>query len=226
LRIALYILAAFLVGSIPAAYLAGRWIKGIDLRKYGTGNVGASMVWEHVSRWAAIPAALFDVCKAAVPAWLADRLGLGQSTAAAAGMAAITGHNWSVFLDFTGGRGLACLMGVWLIIFPWGFGWLALFIVLGWLLGDSAPWVITGLGTVPFFSQAIAGPAVTAPLALGMLLITFVKRLEANKRPLPPPGPERRRVIVRRLFLDRDISNHREWIDQKPDRMADERARK
>jgi hypothetical protein len=50
-----------------------------------------------------------------------------------------------------------------------------------------------------------------------MLLLTLAKRLEANRRPLPPPGPERRRVILRRLLLDRDIASHVDWIRREPD---------
>jgi hypothetical protein len=50
-----------------------------------------------------------------------------------------------------------------------------------------------------------------------MLLITMVKRLEANRRPLPPPGPERARVIRYRIFLDRDILPHREWLERTPE---------
>ena len=58
-------------------------------------------------------------------------------------------------------------------------------------------------------------------LVAGMLVLTFLKRLEANHRPLPPSGPERRWVVVRRLFLDRDIMDHRVWIDRQPGVEAD-----
>jgi hypothetical protein len=54
-----------------------------------------------------------------------------------------------------------------------------------------------------------------------MLLLTLSKRLEANRRPLPPPGPERWRVVLRRLFLDRDIASHPEWIRRQPDRAGE-----
>jgi hypothetical protein len=50
-----------------------------------------------------------------------------------------------------------------------------------------------------------------------MLAVTLVKRLEANRRPLPTPGAERRRVVLRRLLLDRDIASHREWIRREPE---------
>jgi len=56
--------AGYLAGSIPTAYLAGRWIKGIDLRNYGSGTVSASMVWEHVAKWAVVPVGLLIFSKA------------------------------------------------------------------------------------------------------------------------------------------------------------------
>ncbi|MGD8904872.1 MAG: hypothetical protein PVI67_15010, partial [Anaerolineae bacterium] len=49
-----------------------------------------------------------------------------------------------------------------------------------------------------------------------MILITLAKRLEANRRPLPPPGPERLKVLLRRAFLDRDMASHEEWIRRQP----------
>ncbi len=51
----LLIVTAYLLGSIPAAHLATRWLRGADLRQYGSGAASASMVWEHTARWAFIP---------------------------------------------------------------------------------------------------------------------------------------------------------------------------
>jgi glycerol-3-phosphate acyltransferase PlsY len=214
---ALFIVGGYLLGSIPAAYVVGRWLGRRDLRRYGSGTVSGSMVYEHVAKWAVVPVGAFDVGKAALPAWLGLRLGLGMPVAAAAGLAAVAGHNWPIFLRFTGGRGLASFLGVLLILFPWGFPWLLAFLAIGWRLGDSAPWALASMVTLPLFAYAVGGPAVIAPTSGAMLLLTLIKRLEANRRPLPPPGPERRRVILRRLLLDRDIASHTEWIRREPE---------
>lgn len=218
----LLILGGYLLGSIPTAYLVGRWIKDLDLRRYGSGTVSGSMVWEHVARWAVFPVGLFDMFKAALPAWLGLRLELGMPVAVAAGLAAVAGHNWPVFLRFTGGRGLGGFLGVLLVIFPWGFPWMLAAMAIGWLLGDSAPWALAALVTLPLWSQVVGGPEVVIPLTGGMLTLTLGKRLEANRRPLPPPGPERRRVIVLRLVFDRDIASHTDWIRRKPDEASSE----
>lgn len=213
----LLVAVGYLLGSIPTAYLAGRWLKNIDLRRFGSGTVSGSMVYEHVARWAVVPVGLFDVGKAALPAWLAIQRGLGLPVAAAAGLAAVAGHNWPLFLHFKGGRGLGCFLGVLLVIFPWGFPWLLAFLAVGWRLGDSAPWALAGLATLPVLAQIIGGPAVVTPATVAMLALTLIKRLEANGRPLPAGGAERRQVISRRLLLDRDIASHAEWIRRTPD---------
>jgi hypothetical protein len=107
-------------------------------------------------------------------------------------------------------------MGVLLVLFPWGFPWMLGFLAIGWLLGDSAPWALASIATLPLLAYLVSGPPVVVFLAGGMVLLTLGKRLEANRRPLPPPGPERRRVILRRLLLDRDIADHKKWIQRKP----------
>lgn len=213
----LLIVFGYLLGSIPAAYVAGRWLRGVDIRRYGSGTVSGSMVWDHVAPWAVIPVGLFDVAKAWLPAWIGISLGLGVPISAAAGLAAAVGHNWPIFLRFTGGRGLGCFLGVWLAIYPWGAAWMLGILAVGWLLGDSAPWALAGIGTLPLFAGWMGGLPTVGPIALAMLLITLAKRLEANRRPLPEAGPERTRVLLRRLFLDRDIGSHRDWIRREPD---------
>jgi glycerol-3-phosphate acyltransferase PlsY len=207
----------YLLGSVPTAYLVGRWTRDIDLRRYGSGTVSGSMVWEHVARWAIVPVGLFDVAKAAFPTWLALRLGLGAPVAAASGLAAVAGHNWPIFLHFTGGRGLGTFLGVLLVLFPLGVVWMLAFLAVGWRLGDSAPWALASLVTLPMLAYAVGGPEVVAPVTGVMLLLTLGKRLEANRRPLPPPGPERRKVLLRRLALDRDIASHEAWIQHRPE---------
>ena len=217
----LLVIGAYLLGSIPTAYLVGRWMRKIDLRQYGSGTVSGSGVWEHVAKWAVVPVGLFDVGKAVFPTWLGFYFGLGEVSAAAAGLAAIAGHNWPIFLNFTGGRGLGTMLGMWLILFWPSVLWIFVPLAIGWALGDSAPWAFASLLTLPVFTSFAGGPLIAIPTALIMLLITVVKRLEANRRPLPPPGPERRQVLLRRLFFDRDIADHRAWLRRHPQKPED-----
>jgi glycerol-3-phosphate acyltransferase PlsY len=217
----LLIVGGYLLGSVSSTYLVGRWLGRKDLRKYGSGSLGGSMVYEHVNRWAVVPVALFDIAKAALPAWLALWLGFGEVVAAAAGLAGAVGHNWSVFLRFRGGRGMATFVGVWLVLYPPGLIWLGALLAIGWRLGDSGPWLLASLLTLPLLSRLLGGPEIVGPVAGAMILITLAKRLEADGRPLPPPGPERWKVCLRRAFLDRDSASHEEWIRRKPDVEGD-----
>ena len=213
----LLVLVAYMVGSVPGAYLMGRLLRGIDLRNYGSGTVSGSMVYEHVARWAIVPVGLFDVAKVALVVWIGLRLGLGQPVALAAGLSATIGHNWPIYLGFRGGRGLSGFLGILLVLFPWGTLWILILLAIGWQLGDSAPLALIGLVTLPLLGHLADGPQILVPAAIAMTILTLVKRLEANRRALPPRGAERWRVIVRRMLLDRDIASHRDWLDRRPD---------
>ncbi len=207
----------YLLGSIPTAYIAGHLLKGRDLRRYGSGTVSGSMVFEHVARWAVVPVGLFDVFKAAIPAWLALHFGLGEAAAVLAGLAAAAGHNWPVFLKFTGGRGLSTFLGLLLVVFPWGVAWLLVPLAIGYLVfKDSAPFALFSMLTLPFLAYYLGGSPVVVWGTIAMLIMMIVKRLEANRRPLPATKRDRRTVLLRRLILDRDIASHSDWINRHP----------
>jgi len=212
----LLIIFGYLLGSIPTAYIAGRLFKNIDLRLYGSGTVSGSMVYEHVGRWVVVLVGLFDIAKGALPTWLGLQLGPGEMVAAAAGLAAVLGHNWPLYLRFRGGRGLSPYLGLMLVLFPAGAGWLLAFLAIGFLLGDSAPWALVSLLTTPLLIYFLEGPDVVYWAVAFMLLITLAKRLEANRRPLPEQRKSRREVILLRLIFDRDINDHKEWINRQP----------
>jgi len=207
---------AYLLGSIPTAYLIGKWLKGIDLRKYGSGTVGGSMVWEHVGKLAVFPVGIIDLLKGMIPVWISLACGLSEISAAVAGLFAVLGHNWTIFLKFHGGRGLSPFLGILLVLFPYGFVFMAVMLAIGYLLHDSAPFALASLGMLPIVSRLLNGPAVILLLSIGMLVITIGKRLEANRRPLPEGKQERNRVLFLRIFFDRDIKDHKAWLRRTP----------
>lgn len=211
----LLVILAYLLGSIPTAYLAAQWMKGIDIRRYGSGTVSGSMVYEHVRHWAVVPVGIFDVAKAALPTYLGLRLGYGVWGSIAVGVAAMIGHNWPIYLGFTGGRGLSSILGILLILFPWGDAWLLFFMAVGFVLGDSAPLALAGIASMPLLIWLLDGSNSLYWLIGIMLILTLIKRLEANRRPFPSQGEERRGVIWLRLLYDRDIRDHRLWIQRR-----------
>lgn len=209
------IVFAYLLGSIPTAYLAARWSKGIDIRHYGSGTVSGSMVYEHVHRWMVVPVGIIDLAKSALPTYLGLQLGYGELGAVAAGLAAMAGHNWPIYLGFTGGRGISTVLGMLFVLFPWGDIWLLTFLATGFLFGDSAPWALAGISSLPILIWLLNGSTNLYWLVGGILLLTLLKRLEANRRPLPAPGKERGRIIWLRLLFDRDIVEHDSWIHRR-----------
>ncbi|HIP87574.1 MAG TPA: glycerol-3-phosphate acyltransferase [Anaerolineales bacterium] len=211
---------AYLLGAFPTAYVVGRLVRGIDIRQYGTGNVGASNVWNSIGRWAAVPVAAGDIGKAALSAWLALKpLDLGYAWAVAAGLCAALGHAWSPYLRFTGGRGLASIIGTLLVVFPLGGLFQVGMMVLGLLIKNEFLTTLTLLA-MPLLSALLGRPPVVTWGCVAMILLTAVKRLEANRTPLPS-GRDRWAVVWRRLWLDRDVPSHEVWLARRPSRKEE-----
>lgn len=115
---AVVIVVSYLLGSVPFGFMAAR-LRGVDITKRGSGNTGATNVLRTLGAAHAVPVLLLDIGKGAFSAYLGLRyLGVGSLGALIAGAAAICGHNWSVFLRFRGGKGVAASAGVVLVAFP------------------------------------------------------------------------------------------------------------
>ncbi len=119
MRVAALLLAAYLAGSIPTSYLAGR-LAGIDLREHGSGNLGGTNVYRVLGWKAAVPVVVVDVSKGLLPTWLFPAWDAHATAglALAYGLCAIAGHIWPVFLGFRGGKGVATSGGVLLALAP------------------------------------------------------------------------------------------------------------
>jgi glycerol-3-phosphate acyltransferase PlsY len=115
---ALVVVGGYLLGSIPFGYVLPRLVRGDDIRRHGSGNVGASNVWRVYGRSLGIPVAVLDVAKGFVPALVGLELG-GDRVGVLAGAAAMVGHARPVFLGFSkGGKMVATAGGVALALAP------------------------------------------------------------------------------------------------------------
>ncbi|MFC1897080.1 glycerol-3-phosphate acyltransferase [Chloroflexota bacterium] len=216
----LLIVGSYLLGSVPTAYLAARWSRGMDIRQYGDGNVGATNLMRLTSKRIAIPVVIFDLGKGALMIWIAQLLGLGIPQQVMVGLAAIIGHNWPVFLRFNGGRGIFTSLGVISILAPW-LGLIVLVIAYGLApFHQLAVGVFLGLVFAPtsawFLSQTLE-VIDKLPIALGFLaifLIAVVRRLTAPRTIFTSSVPSGQ-LLVNRLLFDRDIRNRETWINQK-----------
>ncbi|MGI8914151.1 MAG: glycerol-3-phosphate 1-O-acyltransferase PlsY [Chloroflexota bacterium] len=123
-RIFAAIVAGYLLGSIPFGGLVGRLYKGVDIRRYGSGRTGATNVLRTLGPGAAACVVVGDLAKGACAVLAAKLLLEGGAVnalhiaEAGAGLAAIAGHNWSIFLQLSGGRGVLVAAGALLVLFP------------------------------------------------------------------------------------------------------------
>ncbi|HLF03996.1 MAG TPA: glycerol-3-phosphate acyltransferase [Dehalococcoidia bacterium] len=112
-------LASYLIGTIPTAYLATRLLKAQDIRRLGDNNAGAANVFRSVGRSAGILVFAVDVGKGVAVVLLARWWLDSVAAPMLAGVSAVAGHNWPVYLQLRGGRGAATGTGVLLALVPW-----------------------------------------------------------------------------------------------------------
>ena len=112
------VLGAYLIGSIPFGYLLARFWKGIDIRQYGSGNIGATNVWRTLGKGPGVVVLLLDLLKGATAVLLAKQLENSDVAALAAALAVMSGHSWPIWLGFKGGKIIAAGAGAILAIAP------------------------------------------------------------------------------------------------------------
>jgi len=121
LNAVLAILAAYLLGATPTSYIAGKLGRGIDLREHGSKNLGATNVYRILGWKYAVPVALFDIAKGAIPVLFFSRwVGAAEHPwlPVAVGGAAVLGHMFSPYVTFKGGKGVATAAGMFFALAP------------------------------------------------------------------------------------------------------------
>ena len=164
LFLAISVVLAYLIGSIPVAYIFGRLLKNLDIREHGSGNMGATNAFRVLGKGPGTIVLILDILKGIIPVTiLANLFGLGDALSLVIiSLAAVAGHNWTVFLNFKGGKGMATSLGVLIglaIQLP------GLRIVLGL---STLIWMVLFLswGYVPLAS-------ISAAIALPVLMVIF-----------------------------------------------------
>ncbi len=135
------IIIGYLLGSMPSAYIVTRLVKGKDVRQLGGGNVGGLNVFREVGPWSALAVGIVDTGKGAtavaIAYWL---LAVPPLFVLLAGVAAVVGHSWMVFLKFSGGKGMGSAIGALAVVMPLYGYWQGLLIFFGVIL---VPFIIT-----------------------------------------------------------------------------------
>ena len=173
------VIIGYLLGSIPSAYIATRLATGKDIRQLGGGNVGGLNTYREVGAWPALAVGIIDLGKGAaavaIAYWLLD---LSLAFVLLAGLAAVIGHNWMVWLKFSGGKGIGAAIGALAVVMPLYGYWQGLLIFLGVIL---IPFIITrnvalstatGLVFLPLivWLGTKSGTATTIAIILGLLI--------------------------------------------------------
>jgi glycerol-3-phosphate acyltransferase PlsY len=208
-------IAAYLLGSIPVGFLVAKARRGIDIRRYGTGNVGASNTWRNVGRATAVGVALANMLQSALPVLLALSLGLSRVEAGLVGLAAAIGYAWPVFLRFSGGRAVATTGGTILVLWPIPSIPLSIFFVIGALVRRSPLSMFVGFGALPIYLWLAGRPLGEAGLASLLYAFMMSRRLVGLRQDLR--GSEH----PWRVFLDRLIHDRRPGqTEQGPHRIG------
>ena len=125
------LILGYLLGSLPSGWLAGRWLKNIDIRELGSGSTGATNVLRQVGKGPALVVFLIDVGKGAAAVLIARALGLGDWIQVLAGLSALAGHIWPVWLGFKGGKAVATGLGMFLgLAWPVGLASFGVFLAV------------------------------------------------------------------------------------------------
>jgi glycerol-3-phosphate acyltransferase PlsY len=201
--IILFLIISFLIGSIPTGLVIAK-LKGVDLRKIGSGNIGATNVWRVIGKEAAIITLTGDILKGAVPIFIIRiffpdtglqisdfgfsvlQFSISNPKSAlegALGLSAILGHNFSIFLRFKGGKGVATSLGVLLVLSPH----VALITATTWLFilnlkGYSSLSSLISFGLLPLSIYLLDYSQEKFAVAIAIALLIFIRHIPNIKR--------------------------------------------
>ena len=208
----------YLIGAIPISYLLGRFWAKIDIRTYGSRNIGASNLAVHGGKSIGIIAGLMDcLIKGTFTVLFLDViLGMDPYFLLIASMSLVAGHNWSVFIGLEGGRGIATAFGL-LIGFQMWEEILVLTVFIG-IIGrliwykDSGFWCFISFGLLPLLCFAFQEQThiIVFSVLLGVMLIS--KRLMSNGDIIRKGSVKS--TLLCRLVFDRDILSKTSWLER------------
>ncbi len=187
----LFIVAAsYLLGSIPTAYLMGWTLRGIDIRTVGSGNVGATNVFRTIGKMAGISTLLIDTAKGFLAVELALIYCGGEFWPLVAGIAAVAGHSWSLWVNFRGGKGVATSAGVFLALLPGPMG--VALLVFAAAFGVSrrvSVGSILAAGALPLAALFLGSPPARVILSVILSIVVIVRHIPNIRRLLRGEEP-------------------------------------
>jgi len=223
IRFIALVVLAYLVGAITPAHLAAKLARGIDLREFGTRNIGTSNLYQATGKKKSIlvPVIIFDLAKSWPLLWAARVLLPGDMAywgEAAAAAAAVVGHSWPVYLNFQGGRGMLATLGIALFmpvvtgLAPWPVAVGVSIVLLGTFALRNAPLgVVSGVTALPIVSWLVGEPLALILGYLGIVAVMIIRRLAQPRREISA-RVKLSSVLLNRLLFDRDIRDREAWL--------------
>jgi len=196
-NIAAAIVIAYLLGSVPFAYIFGRFRKGVDIRDVGGGNVGALNTYRQIGPVWGLSVLAADILKGVLAVFVARWLGIPLEWVFVAGFAAVVGHNWPVFLKFRGGKGAATVLGVLVALTP-AETFIAGAVVIGLIGVTRNPRLALGaMVLIPLLNWLFDRPPTYIYFALGLLLFIGLRTLVSLAGELKKAGTRKNLIIDR-----------------------------
>jgi glycerol-3-phosphate acyltransferase PlsY len=199
-----WLIISYLLGSIPFGYLITRFSTGKNVLEIGWRKTSGSNVFRNVGKWQGILTGILDLLKGYFAVLLAKNFGFSSQIQFLSGIAAVLGHNWSIFLKFAGGRGIGTLIGAFLALSPKILSYSIVPFLFLTLIWNSS------IGTLFFFPSAIFFSIYFnqfETIGIFTLLVFFpilIKRLSPIKEIFPLK--EKKILIRNRLLFDNDQS--------------------
>jgi glycerol-3-phosphate acyltransferase PlsY len=189
------LLMGYFLGNVMPSYLAGKWFRNIDIREHGSGNAGATNALRVMGWRFGVPVFILDLLKgfgaAALGAWLGGELG-----AVLASIGVVIGHDFPVFLNFRGGKGIASTTGIFLFLFPVpALIAVVLFILLVWATRMVSVGSLGFVTCMLIYTLASGQPALLVTLAAGLMVFAYYRHAANIQRILR--GEENKLSLVK-----------------------------
>jgi len=203
----LWLFISYILGSLPFGYIISR-LSGKNILEIGWRKTSGSNVFRNVGMWQGVLTGALDLLKGSVAVFGAQKLGLSPEIQILSGLAAVCGHNWSVFLKFAGGRGIGTFCGALLFFSPKMLGLALVLFGIFALLWDSSIATLIALFAIIFTSIKLGQFHSTGIFTLISLAPILIKRLSPIAE--IPKAKNRITLLMRRLLLDGDEAKE-EW---------------
>ena len=193
------ILIGYLIGSMPFAYIVGRLVKGVDIRREGGGNVGALNTMREIGTAAGFGVLVADMAKGVAAVLVARWLGVSLIFVFITGFAVVVGHNWPVFLKFKGGMGAATTLGVLLAITPVQFAIsFAIMVIVVLITSNFRLGMGIGLVFLPLIIWGFSGEGRIIAYSLALPIFSGLRAIPSIRRDMARAGSKRDLIIDRK----------------------------